>query len=300
MKKKFISIFLSLLIAGSCTSAFSASAQETDESIQDDIQYIEQVQNDDITMYYDENGHEMDITELNNDVYVNENLLPSSYDLRDYNRITPVRDQGFQGLCWDFAATASIESNILSKPELSVNVGKNPSANLDLSEGGNSWYIHTNIEDKNSILYNDFNNDPSKGANGGFSYYVADGLSAGYGTYPEELIPYDQYNLGYSETLRFYSDYRLKDYSELSNDTDLIKKKLMENGAVTVHYNCFNANTYMVDGMQSYYDDGTPIDGQRDQSHVVAIVGWDDNFSKENFNPLMQPQNDGAWLCKNS
>lgn len=138
MKKKFISIFLSLLIAGSCTSAFSASAQETDESIQDDIQYIEQVQNDDITMYYDENGLEMDITKLNNDVYVNENLLPSSYDLRDYNRITPVRDQGFQGLCWDFAATASIESNILSQPDLSAKTGENSSANLDLSEGGNS------------------------------------------------------------------------------------------------------------------------------------------------------------------
>lgn len=300
MSKKFISIFLSLLIAGGCTSAFSASAQETDENNQGDIQYIEQVQNDDITLYYDENGQEMDITELNNDVYVNEKLLPSNYDLRDYKRITPVRDQGFQGLCWDFAATASIESNILSQSELSAKAGENPSVNLDLSEGGNSWYIHTSIEDDNSILYNDFNNDPSKGTDGGFPYYVAEGLSAGYGTYPEDLIPYDQYNLGYSETLRFYSDYRLKDYSELSNDTDLIKQKLMENGAVTVHYNCFNANTYMVDGMQSYYDDGTPIDGERDQTHVVAIVGWDDSFSKENFNPLMQPQNDGAWLCKNS
>lgn len=300
MSKKFISLFLSLLIAGGCTSAFSAGAQETDENIQDDIQYIKQVQNDDITLYYDENGREMDITELNNDVSVNEDLLPSSYDLRDYKRITPVRNQGFQGLCWDFAATASIESNILSQPELSAKAGENPSANLDLSEGGNSWYIHTNIEDDSSILYNDFNNDPSKGTDGGFPYYVAEGLSAGYGTYPEELIPYDRYNSGYSETLRFYSDYRLKDYSELSNDTDLIKQKLMENGAVTVDYNCFNANTYMVDGMQSYYDDGTPIDGVRDQAHVVAIVGWDDSFSKENFNPLMRPQNDGAWLCKNS
>lgn len=300
MSKKFISIFLSLLIAGGCTSAFSAGAQETDKNIQDDIQYIEQLQNNDITLYYNENGQEMDITELNNDVYVNGNLLPSSYDLRDDNRITPVRDQGFQGLCWDFAATASIESNILPQPELSAKAGENPSVNLDLSEGGNSWYIHTNIEDNSSILYNDFNNDPLKGTNGGFPYYVAEGLNAGYGTYPEELIPYDQYNLGYSETLRFYSDYRLKDYSELSNDTDLIKQKLMENGAVTVHYNCFNTNTYMVDGMQSYYDDGTPINGERDQTHVVAIVGWDDSFSKENFNPLMQPQNDGAWLCKNS
>lgn len=301
MNKKFISIFLSLLIAGGCTSVFSASAQETDENTQDDIEYIEQVQNDDIVLYYDENGQEMDITELNNDVYVNENLLPSKYDLRDFKRITPVRNQGSQGLCWDFAATASIESNILSQPELSAKAGENPSVNLDLAEGGNSWYIHTNIEDENSILYNDFNNNPSKGTDGGFPYYVAEGLNAGYGTYPEELMPYDQYDLGYSETLRFYSDYRLKDYSQLSKDTDLIKQKLMENGAVTVHYNCFYSNTYMVDGMQSYYDNGTPIyEVSDDQSHVVAIVGWDDSFSKENFNPLMQPQSDGAWLCKNS
>lgn len=300
MKKKFFSLLFSLLTATSCATSFSAGAAETNDNIQDDIKYIQQVQSDDITLYYDENGRKIDIAELNNDIDVNENSLPSSYDLRDYKRVTPVRNQGVQGLCWDFAATASIESNILSQPELSAQAVDNPSVNLDLSEGGNSWYIHTNIEDESSILYNDFINDPQKGTNGGFTYYVADGLSAGYGTYSENLMPYEQYDSGYSEALRFYSDYRLKDYSELTNDTALIKKKLMDNGAVTVHYNCFNANTYMGDGMQSYYDDGTSIDGLSEQTHIVAIVGWDDNYSKENFNPLMQPQNDGAWLCKNS
>lgn len=300
MHKKFFSLLLSLLIAGGSFSAFSVSAKETDETVQEDVQYIKQVQKNDIALYYDENGSEIDITDLNNDVNVNENQLPSSYDLRDYNRVTPVKDQGSQGLCWSFAATSSIESNILSQPSLSAQAGDNPSIDLDLSEGGNSWYVFTNFDDENSILYDDFINDPSKGTDGGFPYYVAEGLSAGYGTYPENLLPYDNYDSGYSEALRFYSNYRLKDYTELTNDTDLIKQKIMENGAVAVHYNCYNANTYMVDGMQSYYDDGTPIDGMVDQSHVVTIVGWDDGFSKENFNPLMQPQNDGAWLCKNS
>lgn len=300
MKKKFISIFLSLLTAGSCFSVLSASAKEIENDTQKKIGHIEQVQENNIATYYDENGQEIDITALNNDVDINEQALPSNYDLRDYQRVTSVKNQESQGLCWDFAATASIESNILSQPDLSNKIGENPFEKLDISEGGNSWYIHTNTDDKSSILYNDYQNDPEKGTKGGFPGYVALGLSSGYGTYPENLMPYEQYDNGYSEALRFYSDYRLKEYTELSKDTALIKKKIMENGAATVHYNCFPSNTNMVDGIQSYYDDGNPIDGIRDQSHVVAIVGWDDNFSKEKFNPLMQPQNDGAWLCKNS
>lgn len=300
MKKKFISIFLSLLTAGGCFSALSASAKEIEFDTQKKIGHIEQVQENNLTTYYDENGQEIDITALNNDVDINEQVLPSSYDLRDYQRVTSVKDQNPHGLCWDFASTASMESNILSQTDLSDKIGEKPSEKLDISEGGNSWYIHTNTDDKSSILYNDYINDPDKGTEGGFPSYIAQGLSSGYGTYPESLMPYEQYNTGYSEALRFYSDYRLKDYIELSKDTALIKKKIMENGAATIHYNCFSSNTYMVDGIQSYYDDGNPIYSAQDQSHVVAIVGWDDNFSKENFNPLMQPQNDGAWLCKNS
>ena len=35
---------------------------------------------------------------------------------------------------------------------------------------------------------------------------------------------------------------------------------------------------------------------------AIAIVGWDDNYSKENFKAIngVLPENDGAWLVKNS
>ena len=34
--------------------------------------------------------------------------------------------------------------------------------------------------------------------------------------------------------------------------------------------------------------------------HEVCIVGWDDTYSKENFNEKLRPTVDGAWLVKNS
>ena len=36
---------------------------------------------------------------------------------------------------------------------------------------------------------------------------------------------------------------------------------------------------------------------QADSNHSVTLIGWDDNYSKENF--TTQPPEDGAWLCKN-
>ena len=45
-------------------------------------------------------------------VHVSANL-PSSYDGRNLGLVTPVRDQGDNGLCWDFAALAAMESSLL-------------------------------------------------------------------------------------------------------------------------------------------------------------------------------------------
>lgn len=296
MKKKIVSLLLCTLIAGGSVSVFSVSAAENEQ----EVQYIRAVNNNNLLSYYNENGEEVDVESLNNDVDINESSIPEKYDLRDYNRVTSVRNQGSEGLCWDFASTASMESNILSQSELSAKEGDNPYKTLDLSERGHTWYIHTNFDDESSPLYGDYMQDPTKGSGGGTADIVAQGLSAGFGVYPESLLPYEKIYSGCPEGLRFYSDYRLKDYSELNNDNALIKKTVMENGAVAINYSCFAANTYMVDGMQAYYDNGNPIDGVYGQGHLVAVVGWDDSYSSENFNPEMQPENDGAWLCKNS
>ena len=34
--------------------------------------------------------------------------------------------------------------------------------------------------------------------------------------------------------------------------------------------------------------------------HTVVIIGWDDNYSVENFNENQRPTENGAWIIKNS
>lgn len=52
---------------------------------------------------------------------------------------------------------------------------------------------------------------------------------------------------------------------------------------------CMNVDTWA----QYTFDDRTI-------THSVCIVGWDDNYSRENFRSDHMPEGDGAWIVKNS
>ena len=137
-----------------------------------------------------------------------------------------------------------------------------------------------------------------KGSYGGWPVYVAQGLNCGLGTYPETLMPYENSLLGYSDTLKYYSDYHLKEYNQLSNNKNTLKDNIINNGAIGVYYYnlscCYSKDTF------SYCDSKEKIKKGYDQPHVVAIVGWNDNYSRNKFDGAVKPKNNGAWLCKNS
>ena len=305
-----VSLLMSMMILG---TGASASALDERITVREDksyeiaetkanLDYIIPVGSGNNITYYDQNNNEVDITPEISASSVDESLLPSSYDLRDEGRVTSVKDQGSEGFCWNFATTSSMESSILSNPELRAALGENPQEKLDLSEAGNTWYIHTSIEDKDSFLYGDHMVDDNKGSEGGYHHTIAMGLSSGFGAYPEELMPYESWGINYDEALRFYSDYRLKDYVAFDYDISLAKQRIMEYGTLYLGYTNYSSNYhYTEDGMQTYYTDGFPVNPDDSRlGHAVAVVGWDDNFSKDNFCEEMRPENDGAWLIKNS
>ena len=84
--------------------------------------------------------------------------------------------------------------------------------------------------------------------------------------------------------------------NEIPNGTQL-KWAILKYGSIDVTYNG-----------QSTYDDVTPyyrpdthsqyVNVTIPPNHAVSIVGWDDNYPKENFGII--PPGDGAWIVKNS
>lgn len=124
---KYISVLLSALItAGCCSTVFSAA---TISDYTDSVKAIYEKIKDGKKVLYDENKNEIPLEELNDDTGNAKNNLPKSYDLRDYGRVSKVKNQGSEGYCWAFASVASMESSILSKANSEIRLAKTRTKN---------------------------------------------------------------------------------------------------------------------------------------------------------------------------
>ena len=80
---------------------------------------------------------------------------------------------------------------------------------------------------------------------------------------------------------------------QTNSERETIKKRMMQNGGIYVAFHSDGAN---------YYDNGTTYAYYQSDSsyynanHAVLLVGWDDNYAKENFDPKEQPENNGFLL----
>ena len=88
---------------------------------------------------------------------------------------------------------------------------------------------------------------------------------------------------------------------------DGIKEALMNDGVVAFGYYSTGAARYFNNATSSQYVDHYITKGSDAtmMNHAVAIVGWDDNYSKNNFGGAdgktgAIPPADGAWIVKNS
>ena len=217
----------------------------------------------------------IDLELVNNTINVI--TLPARYDLRDWGWVSSVKNQGFSGGCWCFATCAALESALL----------KATGVEYDFSE--------QNMQ-KMLFSYSKYGNE--KLIEAGQTDIALQYVLSWLGVFPEEYDTFDMYGKitkDYVTPENIHIQDAVVLYANKTNMNDY-KKAILKYGAVTtdiaVSYKApyFNETTYA-----SYYNETAD---KYTPNHAVAIVGWDDNYPKENF--LMTPPGDGAWIIKNS
>lgn len=193
--------------------------------------------------------------------------LPALYDMRKENRVTEVRDQGDSGTCWAFASLAALETTLMPDEKLQFSVDNmtmNNGFGIEQFEGG---------QYRMSIAY----------------------LASWKGPVLEKDDPYgdDETNADLKAVKHLQEAQIIED-----KDLDAVKEAVYTKGGVetAIYSDMQDADSdseYYNRDNSSYYYDGT-----EGINHDVVIVGWDDNYSRNNFNKT--PEKDGAFICKNS
>ena len=199
--------------------------------------------------------------------------LPSHYSLIEEGFVTPIKDQQSGGNCWAFSSIAALESAIL----------KASGDALDLSE--------ENMKNLMQV-YSDYGWIGIETNDGGYDEMAIAYFASWLGPVNESIDEYDDYSM-LSPVLNSITHVQNVLYlgRDSYTDNDAIKEAIIKYGAVStgIYYD----STYFYYSRNSYYYYGSGY-----ANHAVAIVGWDDSFSRNNF--YYKPAGDGAWIVKNS
>jgi C1A family cysteine protease len=216
-------------------------------------------------------------------------VLPSTYDLRPTGRLSPVRDQGDLGTCWAFANLASVESLLL------------PAKQWDFSED-------------NLVLRSGFGPFPAPYdaySWGGWDFMAVAYLARWAGPVPETQDKYGDGKSPKKVTVAKHVQAAVMLPGRTDPlDNELIKKLVMENGALSVgmYYDSSFDSSKRSTSLRtpSYYCNvaaGETYKGiEVGENHGVDVVGWDDGYPAAKFTTTAsgQPPGDGAFLTRNS
>ena len=218
-----------------------------------------------------------------------------------------IKNQMQTNECWAFSALSSLETN------LALRDYKN-----QISQPKVYDYSERHMDYSTSKTFaNDVINE--KGYNrevgsGGAYQFAQSYLTNGMGAIPESEMPFenneDKIDIseiqGKTVSSQVYDTVLFPDYSLLADDerTDAmnqIKEHIQNYGSVFTHihgnssgtigFSCYNNETAAKYCNSSFLH---PID------HGISLIGWDDNYSVDNFSEDARPTSNGAWIARNS
>lgn len=237
------------------------------------------------------------------------NTLPKKYDLRDKVNIE-VKNQQTTGTCWAMSAASNLELFLALKNE-----------NYNFSERHMDY-------DTVSVFSDGIN---ERGLNrtlgsGGYDSTAFTYFSRGSGPILEEDMPFEnnEETISLSELPTNVAVKKVDDmvylpniYKEKDSNGNLVfkdangnkysaetveylreqtKEFIMKNGSLST--NVLGANG-MEDNGDSFYVEKIEGDRVTFPNHRVTIIGWDDDYSKDNFRGK-KPSKNGAYLVLNS
>ena len=217
------------------------------------------------------------------DKIFDENItIPTSLDLRTITRengtvedqFKPIQNQGNSGGCWAFSATSIIEYYFKTHYGLKYEFSENNLINIMGPYGKDGWTVDKGGNVAKSVAYWSRWSGPVNAKDDPFN--VSSKFS------PDNLTV-----MGHLQDVLYIT----------CNDITQLKLAILEYGPVVIGYKYFDPKVT--------YQNGTYIESMdspinlfpRYSSHLVSIVGWDDNYSGLKFGKDIP---NGAFLVRNS
>lgn len=186
--------------------------------------------------------------------------LPTVFNTYDTLDATKLlRNQGTAATCWAFAANSMFEIAIAKQTN-----------------------VYNDFSETHLIQYTTIPSTLESGGN----------FQASRIYYQNRFGPVDE-----STTLTTVvpSPYQLTGFAEINSDLTATKRAIFEYGSVltSIYLNESDVAVYSKENT-AYYNDSL----KRQRTHELILVGWDNQYSKENF--VTQPKKDGAFIAQNS